>query len=114
MPKSASNGPPGYRRRYSSAARQVGLTISVYRWQKAVFDQFFEETTRFGSLPFSMPDPVTDGWPALSTDGMPLLTTGGQPILLARQWICLFGQDMPSDTIRGVKFQISFSVSVMP
>ncbi|QEW21228.1 hypothetical protein LA6_003436 [Marinibacterium anthonyi] len=99
---------------YSSVARQVSLAIECSRAQKAVFDQFFEETTGFGALPFTMPDPTTDGWPLLADDGAPLLTTAGQPILLARQWLCLFGRETPQETLRGVTFRIAFSVSVMP
>lgn len=112
--KAAEIGPPGYRRRYSSVARQVSLAMECNRAQKAVFDLFYEDTTSFGALPFTMPDPTTDGWPMLADDGTPLLTTGGEPILLARQWICLFGQETPQETLRGVTFRITFSVSVMP
>jgi len=112
--KNAANGPPGYRRRYSAVARQVALTIDVPRLGKGVFDQFFEETTAMGSLPFNMPDPTTDGWPLLTSGGVPVLTGGGLPILLARQWVCLFGAEPPVETIQGVRFRIAFSVSVMP
>ena len=64
--RSAENGPPGYRRRFSSAARLVTMEIEVSRNGKAVFDTFHADLA-YGSLPFTMPDPTTDGWPLLSS-----------------------------------------------
>lgn len=107
-------GPPGYRRRWSSVARQVALVIDLSRTKKAVFDQFYEITTGFGSMPFWMPDPVTDGWPMLSAGGLPVLTGDGAPLLMSGQWLCLFGATPPVETILALEFRIAFSVSVMP
>ncbi|MCZ4259013.1 hypothetical protein O4H53_26025 [Sulfitobacter sp. G21635-S1] len=107
-------GPPAYRRRWSSVAETVGLSIDVTRNQKALFDDFFKHVTAFGSLPFYMPDPLTDGWPMLDHAGTPLLTAGGQPLLLSARWLCLFGDETPAQTIRGVRFIIAFTVAVMP
>jgi hypothetical protein len=109
-----AGGPPGYRRRFSSTARLVSLSINVTRAEKAVFDRFFEVDTKSGSIPFYMPDPVTDGWGFLTSDGAPVLSAEGEPILLAAQWLCLFGDETPSETIRGITFDIAFSVAVMP
>lgn len=110
----AASGPPGYRRRFSSAARLVRLTLEVSRAQKAVFDNFQRNDTRDGTLPFYMPDPTTDGWPMLTGDGTPVLTGAGAPVLLSARWLCLFGEDVPVETIIGVRFRIAFSVAVMP
>ncbi|QND45197.1 hypothetical protein HB780_05425 (plasmid) [Rhizobium lusitanum] len=107
-------GPPSYRRRYSSVAQAVTLSIMVDRDGKAVFDKFRETTTSEGSLPFYMPDPTTDGWGLFTADGQPLLTNDDQPLLLAAQWLCLFGDTMPAEAVVGVEFRITFSVSVMP
>lgn len=107
-------GPPGYRRRFSSVAESVALSIVVSRAGKAVFDQFYEETTAFGGTPFYMPDPTTDGWALLDGAGNPMLTEGGQPILLSAIWLCLFGDDLPKESIEGVNFRMAFSVVVMP
>lgn len=107
-------GPPGYRRRFSSVAKSVNLSILVDRNGKAIFDNFFEQDTAFGSKPFTMPDPTTDGWALLTSEGAPLLTSEGVPILLAARWLCLFGDQQPSEAIVGVGFRISFSVAVMP
>lgn len=110
----ASNGPPGYRRRFSSGAELVTLAIEVTRSGKAVFDQFYDLDTRFGTLPFKMPDPATDGRQLLTESGVPLLTDTGEPILLSASWLCIFGDPVPSERIVGGRFEITFNVAVMP
>ncbi len=114
LKKQAEASPPAYRRRFSSVPKSVALSIVVSRAGKAVFDQFYEETTSFGAKPFYMPDPTTDGWALLGGDGNPLLTEGGQPILLSAQWLVFFGDDLPKEAIQGIEFRMSFSVTVMP
>lgn len=114
MRKQSETGPPGYRRRFSSVARSVGMTIDVARWQKAVFDNFYEIQMSHGSLPFWMPDPLTDGWAMLTETGAPILTETGAPLLLSAQWLCLFGGSTPAETIKGVRFRIAFTISVLP
>ncbi len=110
----AETGPPGYRRRWSSVASVVSLSIDVTRNEKATFDGFYEQAVQFGSLPFYMPDPVTDGWPMLDHEGTPVLTSDGGPLLLSAQWLCLFGDETPLHTIQGIRFVVSFTVAVMP
>ncbi len=112
--KNNDTGPTGYRRRWSSVSKTVGLIIDVTRSEKAVFDNFHAQTTAFGTKPFWMPDPVTDGWPMLGADGIPILAADGSPLLLSARWLCLFGQSTPSEAVKGVRFIISFSVEVMP
>ncbi|WP_102226925.1 hypothetical protein [Acidimangrovimonas sediminis] len=114
LKRARDTGPPGYRRRWSSVARQVSLAIIIPRALKQVFDTFFAETTAFGSLPFWMPDPTTDGWALLSADGTPILNGAGAPLLLSARWLCLFGDQLPVETVKGPEFKIAFSVSVMP
>ncbi|MBP1852681.1 hypothetical protein [Rhizobium halophytocola] len=102
------------RRRFSSVSKPVSLSIFVDRNGKAIFDNFYDDTTAGGSRPFLMPDPTTDGWALLASDGGPLLAGDGTPLLIAGEWLCLFGQAMPSESIKGVYFRIAFSVEVMP
>lgn len=111
-------GPVNYRRRFSSASKSVRLSVILTRDGKAIFDTFFDLTTDGGVTPFWMPDPTTDGWALTTSDGAPLLIAGGpddgKPILLAAQWLCVFGDQMPAETVVGTEFRISFSVEVLP
>ncbi|PKR90866.1 hypothetical protein CXZ10_05820 [Pleomorphomonas diazotrophica] len=106
--------PPAFSRRFSGVPETVALSIVVSRAGRAVFDQFYKEDTSFGAKPFYMPDPTTDGWALLDGAGNPMLTEGGQPILLSAQWLVFFGDDLPKQTIEGVRFRLAFSVMVMP
>lgn len=113
--KRAQDAPiPGYRKQYSQVAQGVQLSLVLSRAQKAVFDSFYRDACGFGTTPFRMPDPVTDGWPLLHETGVPLLYEDGTPILMSAQWLCIFGDEPPSETLRGMTFTKSFSVWVMP
>lgn len=114
LKRNSETGPPGYRRRFSGVPYSVNLSIVVDRNGKAVFDTFHKTTTKAGATPFYMPDPTTDGWQLFTSAGVPLLTSAGQPILMSARWLCLFGDQLPAETIVGVEFRISFSVTVMP
>lgn len=107
-------GPPGFRRRFSSAAKLVSMAVELDKNQQMIFWRFYEEDTAMGSLPFTMADPTTDGWPMLDGAGNPMLTDEGMPILLSAQWLCLFGEQVPTESLKGVRFRIAFSVAVMP
>lgn len=108
-------GPMAYRRRFSSAARPVSLSMIVDRDGKAIFDNFFREEIGGGATLFWLPDPTTDGWPLLMDDGTPLLTDDGTPLLLGETWLVTMGQQLPTETIIGsIEFRISFSIEVMP
>lgn len=108
-------GPPGWRRRFSSAARLVSLSLVLSRNEKAIFDRFHEETCLMGTQLFWMPDPTTDGWPLLTSAGVPILTGGGEPILLSSRLLCAWGDQPPVETMVGqIEFRKAFSVAVMP
>lgn len=107
-------GPPSYRRRTSSIPKFVSMTLDVSRNELARFERFYEEEVSDGSLPFLMPDPTTTGWPLLTTDGRNLTDHLGRPLLMEKSWLCLFGDTLPSQTVIGVRFRLSFQVVVMP
>lgn len=107
-------GPPSYRRRFSSVARGVSLSLVVTRNEKALFDSFYEVTCAHGSREFRMPDPTTHGWPLLSSAGLPL-TSRGTPLLLAERWLCVFADPPPSETIVfQTQFRKTFNIWVLP
>lgn len=112
--RTAEAGPPGYRRRFSSAAQLISMQVDLTRVQRSVFENFYEVTTKHGSLSFTMPDPTTDGWPLLTSDERPILTESDVPILVASVWTCLFGPEPPRERHYGTRFVIDFSVAVMP
>ena len=111
--KKRGRGAVGYRRMTSSAPRLVSMSIEVPRSLKAVFNNFHADATAGGILPFYMPDATTDGWPILSSSDQPVLMPDGTPILMSRRMLCLFGDEMPSENISGVRFQIGFNVLVL-
>ena len=106
-------GPPAYRRRFSSAAKLVTLSVLLTRNQRQVFDQFFHGDCGEGSSLFHMPDPTTDGWRLLASDGRPLLSLG-TPLLLSGIWLCAWGDQLPTESIQGTEFRKSFSIVVLP
>ncbi|MEL7113975.1 MAG: hypothetical protein AAGP08_00040 [Pseudomonadota bacterium] len=112
--RARSAGPLGWKRRYSSTAYIVGLELELSRDQKAVLDNFFKEDTEDGTLPFSMPDPTTDGWALLDHEGRPILVQDGVPLLLSANWLCQFGEELPQESLIGVRFRAAFSLLVLP
>lgn len=110
----SDTGPARYRRRFSSVARLVTLSLILSRDQKAVFDRFFRDDCAEGVRLFYMPDPTTDGWPLLTAAGSPLLTPTGQPLLLGARWLCSWGDQLPAETIQGVEFKKTFGIVVLP
>lgn len=113
VPRVASSGPVGWRRRYSAVGRPVQLAIDTTRSECAVFERFFDEVSQ-GAAQFSLQDPTTDGWPLLDHNGAPILHSDSTPILAGAQWICHFGADLPVIQTYGLRFHIGFSVVVLP
>lgn len=111
-------GPPGWLRRFSSAAKIVSLSVDLSRDEKAVFDNFHQVDAAMGSLPFWVPDPTTDGWGLLNHASAQILVAGGphdgEPLLLGAVWLCSFGTQMPRETITGVRFRKTFELVVYP
>tara|TARA_R110000868_G_scaffold368852_1_gene631976 strand:- start:1627 stop:2046 length:420 start_codon:yes stop_codon:yes gene_type:complete len=112
--KQGDTGPAGFGGRFSSVASSVSLSVLLTRDQKAVFDNFYRDDCNLGTRLFRMPDPTTDGWGLLTSEGVPLLTDDGAPILLAKIWLCTWGETTPTETVQGTEFRKSFSIQVMP
>lgn len=112
--RQADTGPAGYRRRWSSATKIVTLSVLLSRSERAVFDQFFHRDCAEGAHMFWMPDPTTDRWPLLTTEGAPLMIDAETPLLIAATWLCLWGDQLPAETLVGREFRKTFNVVVMP
>lgn len=109
-------GPPGYRRRFSSVAKSVSMSLILTRNEKAIFDRFFHETCAEGSVNFWMPDPSTEGWPLTTNLGVDLFVDENRtnPLLLSERWLCAWGDQLPTETVLGIEFRKSFSIWVLP
>lgn len=109
-------GPPSYRRRFSAVGDTVSLQTHLQRHELARFERFFLEETKRGSKTFFMPDPLTDGWPALTARGEPIALPDGSPMLLAKTWLCVFGEGLPSTVplTNDESFYVSFDIVVLP
>lgn len=108
------DGPPRPVRRLSRTADTAAMTLALKRWQLARFNRFFEEETRAGTVPFSMPDPSLDGFRLLGADGTPFLASDGMQIRVSATWLCHFGGQLPAVATRGAGWRVSFEVYVMP
>lgn len=107
-------GPVGYRRRFSSPAEVVLLAIEVTLNQRALFWTFYDISTAGGTLPFRLPDPISDNQPIVDDMDRAILDENDQPILLGAEWLCLFGQELPSETMEAGRYLVSFSVVRLP
>ncbi|WP_299370416.1 hypothetical protein [uncultured Tateyamaria sp.] len=111
---SNDTGLPAYRRRTSQGATQENLTVVLDRHGKQIFDAFFEGLLADGTLPFWMPDTLSDGWPLDTPQGVSILRPDGKPLCAAAQMLCLIGDDMPRETLRGQTITVTFSVWKLP
>lgn len=107
-------GGPRYRRRFSAVPKLVSLSLLCSRAQKGIFDRFLTQDTNHGTRLFWMPDPTTDGWALLDEAFVQLLDQDGRPLLMAAQWLCVFGDDMPKETVVGNEFRFNFNIVVLP
>jgi len=107
-------GPPGYRRRFSSVAQMVTMSVILSAYQRTVFDEFYSVTCAEGSSLFWLPDPTRDGWPLLEANGTPILGAGGVPLLTSASWLCAWGDQPPIETLQGIEFRKQIQIVVMP
>lgn len=109
-------GMPGYRRRFSSIAKQVTLSLVLDHDQRGVFDRFFHETCQEGSIRFWMPDPTFEEWALTTEAGTPLLVSaaGAEQLTVSGLWLCAWGDQLPTETVEGIQFRKSFQIWVLP
>lgn len=107
-------GTPRVRRGFSRAAKPVSMTLIVTRSERAVLETFCEETLKNYALAFVMADPQTDGWGICDEAGNPLTDEAGNPLTMVADWLCLFGNPLPTFTPAGVDFRVSFQIMVLP
>lgn len=74
-------GPSFSRRRYTAVSRTLGVPVVFNGAQRVIFDDFFRDDLKDGSLSFDWTDPVDDSTVTFRFTKPPEFTTmrGGQP-----------------------------------
>jgi hypothetical protein len=107
-------GPRNGRRRFSSVADTVGMSLQLTQNERAIFDQFFDNDARQGALPFMMPDWSKHGWPLATDEGAVLTDDAGNVLAMAAYWLVQFGERLPATTGRGHGLWIvTFEIDVL-
>lgn len=109
-------GPSQPRLRFAAVVDDIPFTISVKRWQLALFDRFYDETLKKGTLPFTMPAPLVDGFAILDEDGVPLLDENDAPLLYGETMLVTFAdQGLPRRTsLQADLYRVSFRLGRLP
>jgi hypothetical protein len=93
----------------------VSCIIAVSANLRARFDTFWDEDTVGGTLPFLYRDQQLDGYQLADESGAWLETDDGTPVRIESWWLVQFGQQEPAySRLSGAKFQIQFSLVVLP
>jgi hypothetical protein len=108
------SGPTRMRRRFSSAVDLLDLTFILTANQFARLLRFYQEELKHGALPFIMPDYVNDGLLLTDESGNRLTTENGDFISIAANHLCQFGEALPSASVAGVEWRISFRLEILP
>jgi hypothetical protein len=93
----------------------VSCIIAVSPDLRARFDRFWDEDTAGGTLPFLYRDQQLDGYQLADESGAWLETEDGSPIRMESWWLVQFDKQEPAySRLSGNKFQIQFSIVVLP
>ena len=90
------------------------MQFLLTREEREIFDHFYTETLSEGTGLFRMPNPTIEQWPILTESGLPLLSEGGSTLEGAATWLCRFGDQVPTETVIGTRFQKNVEVVVLP
>lgn len=85
-------GPVSLRRRFAATMDVIPVTTRLYRWQLELLDNFYLQDTKQGSLPFTMPAPLTDGFPIMDENLDYLLDENGEQLLFTETMLVLFAE----------------------
>ncbi len=107
-------GPKRSRRQWSKVGQSVSMMLDLSVDELARFDLFYNEETKEGSLPFAMAEPGKDGHGLLNEVDFVLTDENDNPVLIASTWLCLFGEQLPSDGVIGVRRRLNFDLAVLP
>ncbi|WP_411034546.1 hypothetical protein [Shinella sp. BYT-45] len=109
-------GPPSVRLKFAAVVDTVPFSTSLERWQLGVFDRFFSETLKKGTLPFTMPAPLIDGFAMLDENCEPLLDENDKTLLFPETMLVMFAdQGLPQRMQVDVEeYRVRFSLMRLP
>ena len=109
-------GPPRVRQQSAAVVDDIPYSISVERWQLGVFDKFYLETLKKGTLPFTMPSPLIDGFAILDENGVQLLDENDLPLLFGETMLVQFAeQGLPARSQIDVEeYRVRFRLMRLP
>ncbi|MCV9960726.1 hypothetical protein OIU34_02340 [Pararhizobium sp. BT-229] len=102
--------------RFAAVMDIIPFSTQLKRWQLGLFDSFYLETLKKGMLPFTMPEPFTDGYPMLDEEQNTLLDENDVPLLFTETMLVRFADDgLPNRTSLQVDtFRVSFRLARLP
>lgn len=110
-----SAGPPKLRRRYSRVLKTVPASVVITYEEKAILEQFAEEETVGGSVPFLIPDQSHDDISFGDEDSDFLMDENGDYLVDKANWLVIFAQnELPRYEPFGVQWKASFTLTVLP
>lgn len=109
-------GPPSPRLRFAASVDDIPFSISVARWQLGVFDKFFLETLKKGTLPFTAPAPLIDGFAILDEENEVLLDENDEPLLYGETVLVMFAdQGLPRRvSVQADLYRVTFRLLRLP
>lgn len=109
-------GPSRPGNRFASVVDLIPFSTRLKRWQLEVFDRFYLDETKRGSLPFTMPAPFIDGYEMLDENLEVLLDENFEPLLYPETMLVMFAeQGLPArSSIQADAFNVSFRLSRLP
>lgn len=108
------SGPGKSRRRFSSAVKPVSGVLRCSLSQLARLEQFWDEDTQGGTLPFAFPDQVYNDAVLLNDDGSPLTTEDDEVLGIEGWWLVKF-VDYDAQPIRSAgAWDVAIRLEVMP
>ncbi|KQS84119.1 MULTISPECIES: hypothetical protein [unclassified Rhizobium] len=102
--------------RFAAVSDVVPFSTQLERWQLGVFDKFYEETTKKGALPFTIPAPLIDGFAMLDENLDVLLDENDQPLLYTETMLVMFAdQGLPARSQIDVEaYRVTFRLARLP
>lgn len=109
-------GPSAPRLRFAATSDIIPFSTMLERWQLGAFEKFYIEDLKKGSLPFTIPAPLTDGFVMLDEQLNVLLDENYEPLLYTETMLVIFAeQGLPAFNQVDVEaYRASFRLMRLP